>query len=218
MLNALLEALKYIESSLPSFAIALSLGSKLKMRFSSQSLLLGSLISIAPSPTSATISATDQLAILTQMNLHQSYIDNDASLAAAKLWLSLYWPEATFTNTDGFGTVSRNGSGPTNNEGLKFFYDLDHSLFPLNQWYHTVGTWRFIDLGDDTRAGVHWRWRVDWKTNATGVVSTGTYDDVFEKRGEDWKVLNRTSIADPNWPTWLFQPYLDLFPLRFKQS
>ena len=153
-------------------------------------------------PTRAAITSSDQLAILTQMNLHQAYIDNDASLASAKLWLSLYWPEAIFINTDGFGTVNRTGSDPKNNEGLKYFYDFDHSLFPLNQWYHTVGTWRFIDLGSDTQAGVHWRWRVDWKANATGVVSAGVYDDVFEKRNGIWKVLNRTSTADPNWREW----------------
>jgi hypothetical protein len=58
------------------------------------------------------------------------------------------------------------------------------------------------------RVDAHWNWRVDWKANTTGVVSTGYYDDVFEKRDGVWKVLHRTSNDDPNWPIYLFWPYV----------
>jgi hypothetical protein len=78
-------------------------------------------------------------------------------------------------------------------------------------WRHSVGAWE-IDAADassngNQRASVYWKWRVDWKANTTGVVSTGTYNDVFEKRGDEWKVLKRTSRDDPNWPLYLFAPY-----------
>lgn len=58
------------------------------------------------------------------------------------------------------------------------------------------------------RAYVHWNWRVDWKANATGVVSTGTYDDVLEKRNGEWKILAKVSRVDANWPLYLFAPYV----------
>lgn len=58
------------------------------------------------------------------------------------------------------------------------------------------------------RATAHWNWRVDWKANQTGVVSTGYYDDVFEKRDGEWKVLHRISQDDPNWPVQTFWPYI----------
>ena len=78
-------------------------------------------------------------------------------------------------------------------------------------WRHSVGAWEInaaeANSNGDQRASVYWKWRVDWKANTTGVVSTGTYNDVFEKRGDAWKVLKRTSRDDPNWPLYLFAPY-----------
>ena len=54
--------------------------------------------------------------------------------------------------------------------------------------------------------------------NTTGVVSTGTYDDIFEKRNGTWKVLSRVSNVDPNWPTYLFAPYAEAGNLTFRAS
>lgn len=170
--------------------------------------------------SAATLSTDDQVAIINQINLHQVYIDGTRSYADAANWLSLYWPEATFTNTDKFGTSSRSGANISDDQGLKYFYDFDHSVFPLDDWFHSVGAWHFVDLNNTTatQAGIHWRWRVDWKANTTGVVSTGTYDDVFEKRNGTWKCLMRTSIADPNWSDYLFRPYYETASVRFQSS
>lgn len=78
-------------------------------------------------------------------------------------------------------------------------------------WRHSIGACE-IDTADagpngEERAMAYWKWRVDWKANTTGIVSTGTYNDVFETRGGVWKVLHRTSRDDPNWPLYLFAPY-----------
>lgn len=91
-------------------------------------------------------------------------------------------------------------------------YDSAHSVFPLYQWRHSMGVFQIYDApagpSGAVRAKAHWNWRVDWKANQTGVVSTGYYDDIFEKRNGEWKVLNRTSQDDPNWPIQTFWPYI----------
>ena len=91
-------------------------------------------------------------------------------------------------------------------------FDYAHSVFPLYMWRHSVGAFQILPYnnassGGPLRATAFWKWRVDWKANTTGVVSTGTYNDVFEKRGQEWKVLSRVSRDDPNWPLYLFAPY-----------
>ncbi|KAL9618552.1 MAG: hypothetical protein Q9160_006736 [Pyrenula sp. 1 TL-2023] len=188
-------------------------------------------IFLLPSPSLATyaLSTADQLTIINQLNLHQTYIDNDSSYASAALWLSLYWPDAIFTANDKFGSTTWYGADPKNDSSLKQAYDFDHSVFPLNDWFHNVDVYQFVDLdpftpmtdttpSTSTTAKVHWRWRVNWKVNTTGVVSTGTYDDVFEKRGGVWKCKSRVSNIDANWPDWLFRPYFETRDARFKAS
>jgi hypothetical protein len=139
--------------------------------------------------------------IFTQLNLHQAYIDHDASSASAEQYVNLYWPEAnrTVLNPDRETLFS----GP---DGLKMNIDFAHSVFPLSQWAHSLGPFEITDVGGGI-ANTHWRWRVDWQANTTAVVSIGYYDDVFEKRNETWKCLVRVSHDDPNWPLYLFAPY-----------
>ncbi|MFJ7060779.1 NAD(P)-binding domain-containing protein [Streptomyces microflavus] len=147
------------------------------------------------------LTPADRFEIFEQLTLHQRRIDNDASRASVDSYVDLYWPEATFTVHD---LRTQTFTGP---EGLKSLYDFAHSVFPLEKWFHDVG-WFEIDGGGDT-AAVTWRWRVNWKESNEGVVSTGTYQDRFERRDGVWKVIDRISDIDPNWPAALFQPYLD---------
>lgn len=143
-------------------------------------LLVAAAIPKAIAQTSLTTS--DQLTIVNQINLHQTYIDADSSYASAVRWLSLYWPEATFTANDKFGTVSRTGADPINDDGIKYLYDFDHSVFPLSDWFHSLGPHQFVDFdGSGTpvynaqnQTRVHWRWRVDWKVNTTGQSASRT--------------------------------------------
>jgi hypothetical protein len=72
--------------------------------------------------------------------------------------------------------------------------------------------------GSADRAEAHWRWVVSWKDKHVGTVSTGTYDDIFERRDGIWKCLERTSKTDPNWPEDLFQPLIDAADSNFKAS
>ncbi len=149
----------------------------------------------------APLTVADRFEIYEQLVRHQRYIDNDASRASADKYVGLYWPDATFTVHD---LRAQTFTGP---EGLKSLYDYAHSVFPLEQWFHDVG-WFEIDGGGDT-AVVSWRWLVHWKEGNQGVVSTGTYQDRFERRAGVWKVIDRISDVDPNWPAALFQPYID---------
>lgn len=110
----------------------------------------------------------------------------------------------------------------TGEREIRSNYDYAHSVFPLSRWRHSVGAFEISDgplpnypsplsntsAGGNERAYVHWNWRVDWRANTTGVVSTGTYDDVFEKRNGEWKVLAKVSRDDANWPLYLFEPYV----------
>jgi hypothetical protein len=68
------------------------------------------------------------------------------------------------------------------------------------------------------RKEAHWRWVVSWKAEHVGTVSTGTYNDIFERRDGIWKCLKRTSKTDPNWPEDLFKPFLDAADTTFKAS
>jgi hypothetical protein len=52
----------------------------------------------------------------------------------------------------------------------------------------------------------------------SGTVSTGTYDDRFERRNGIWKCLERVSNVDRNWPAALFQPWVDREKETFRAS
>lgn len=148
------------------------------------------------------LTATDRFEIYEQLNLHQTYIDNAPDCVYALKYVSLYWPEASFTVIDPDRETTFTGP-----KEMQQNYDFAHSVFPLASWYHSVPVWEIIESKVSNQAITHWRWRVDWKANSTGVVSTGTYDDIFEKRNGVWKCLKRVSRDDPNWPLWLFAPY-----------
>ena len=106
-----------------------------------------------------------------------------------------------------------NKPSPLSHREIRGNYDYAHSVFPLYQWRHSVGAFQITPHKNASspylQASTFWKWRVDWKANTTGVVSTGTYNDVFEKRGDEWKVLTRVSRDDPNWPLYIFAPYAD---------
>ncbi|NHZ42232.1 hypothetical protein F1609_18945 [Massilia sp. CCM 8693] len=156
------------------------------------------------------LSTSDRFEIFEQLNLHQRYIDNDASLASAQTYIGLYWPEAEFSVKDIRENVFRGVAG------LKQLYDYAHSVFPLHLMRHALGT--FVIDGGDNVALVEWNWIVTWKAEKEGVVSTGTYTDRFEKRNGVWKCLARASNVDPNWPADLFQPWVDQQETTFKAS
>ena len=103
---------------------------------------------------------------------------------------------------------------------MKQMFDYAHSVFPMDKWFHAMGTFEITGTGTGTgtRAEAHWRWIVSWKADRVGTVSTGTYDDVFERRDGIWKCLERTSKSDPNWPTDLFQTFVDAADRTFKPS
>lgn len=148
------------------------------------------------------LSLLDRFAIYEQLALHQSYIDNPPDCIYAEKYANLYWPEASFTVIDPDRETTFTGP-----KELRANYDYAHTVFPLYQWAHSVPVWEISESRTSNQAKVHWRWRVDWRSNTTGVVSTGTYDDVFEKRDGTWKCLKRVSRDDPNWPLYLFAPY-----------
>ena len=175
--------------------------------------ILSLLLSFTPSPTKAAFSATDRFLIYEQLNLHQAYIDHDASRASALQYASLYWPEAIFT-VDDLGNI-KVFKGL---DEIKSAYDFDHSVYPIYQWAHSFGPFVITEGDNDDRANVEWRWRVDWKANTTGVVSTGRYEDVFERRNGTWKVLTKLSVDDENWPLYLFNGYTLASNLTFKSS
>lgn len=156
------------------------------------------------------LTPADRFEIFEQLTLHQRCIDNDASRESVDKYIDLYWPEATFTVHD---LRTQTFTGP---EGLKNLYDYAHSVFPLHKWFHEVGWFEITGVGDT--ATVSWRWRVNWKEDGEGVVSSGTYQDRFERRAGVWKVIERISDIDPNWPAALFQPYVDRQDELFKAS
>ena len=103
---------------------------------------------------------------------------------------------------------------------LKRMYDYAHSVFPIHKWSHDLGPFSIEGSGD--RATATWRWIVNWRSEVQGVVSTGIYHDVWEKRDGVWKCVERTSDIDQNWPLQAFQPYVDrqdgTLPRVVKQS
>ncbi|MGI4756031.1 MAG: hypothetical protein ACRYGF_04190 [Janthinobacterium lividum] len=126
----------------------------------------------------------DRFSIFEQLNLHQRCIDTPWGAEAAAQYVDIYWPEGKFVLNDVRHTEF---SQP---EGLKRMFDYAHSVFPLNKWFHTIGP--FEITGNTTEAKTEWRWSVNCKAEKEGVVSTGTYTDLFEKRGVIWKCLERT--------------------------
>jgi hypothetical protein len=74
----------------------------------------------------STLTTSDKFAIVEQLNLHQAYIDNDGSCHNAKLYASLYWPDASFRAID----PNRDGTA-TGHVQIRGAYDYDHSVFPL---------------------------------------------------------------------------------------
>lgn len=49
-----------------------------------------------PACTVGLLTPTDRFSIFEQLSLHQSYIDHSLTCDNAKLYASLYWPEASF--------------------------------------------------------------------------------------------------------------------------
>ena len=157
-----------------------------------------------------TLSFQDRFEIFELMNRHQQCIDGDASRASAMAYVDLYWPEGKMTVND-IRHVTFEGP-----EGLKRMYDYAHSVFPLHKWSHDMGPFSIEGSGNQARA--RWRWVVKWRHEVQGTVSTGIYNDVWEKRGGVWKCLERTSDCDQNWPAATFQPYVDQEGERFRAS
>ena len=156
------------------------------------------------------LTTADRFEIFEQINFHQRCIDGNSSREAASTYVDQYWPEAKFTVKD---IRESEFVGP---QGLKQLYDYAHSVFPLHKMRHAVGT--FVINGSENTATADWNWIVTWKDGKEGVVSTGTYSDVFEKRSGVWKCLSRASNVDPNWPADLFQPWVDAQDETFKAS
>jgi hypothetical protein len=156
------------------------------------------------------LSASDKFEILEQLNLHQRYIDNDASLESAQKYQSLYWPEAKFTVND-IRQVTFEGF-----DGMKQMYDFAHSVFPIHKMRHSLGT--FVISGSGNEAFVEWHWIVSWREDDKGTLSTGIYLDTFQKRDGIWKCLERRSDVDKNWPASVFQVWLDKTDETFKTS
>lgn len=160
--------------------------------------------------SSLELTTTDRFDIFEQMNMHQRIIDKGWGREQADLYSALYWPEGEFHIND-LRTSTYAG-----HDGLKQMFDYAHSVFPMDKWSHSMGVFEMSGSGD--KAHVHWRWVVSWKDEQVGTVSTGTYDDVFERRDGVWKCLERTSKTDPNWPAALFQTFLDSAEANFKTS
>lgn len=165
---------------------------------------------MAETTHSEKLTVNDRFEIFEQLNRHQHYIDNDGSLDSARKYVDLYWPEAKMMVHD-IREVTFEGP-----EGMKQLYDYAHSVFPLHKWSHSVGA--FVIDGAGNEATAAWHWIVSWKAEKEGVVSTGTYQDKFQKRNGEWKCLERISTVDPNWPAALFQPFVDDAKNLFKAS
>lgn len=153
---------------------------------------------------------TDRFSILEQLSMHQRIIDKGWGAEQVDQYRALYWPEGKFNINDLRTTTY---AGP---DGMKQMFDYAHSVFPMDKWSHSIGAFEITGSGD--RAEAHWRWVVSWKAEQVGTVSTGTYDDVFERRDGVWKCLERTSKTDPNWPEALFQTYIDAAETNFRAS
>ena len=170
--------------------------------------------------------------------MHQAYIDLEQTCDSSKLYAGLYWPDAAFRVIDEksgrysvvrifkidlrYAQMFSDGKQFTGHQQIRGNFDYAHSVFPLYQWRHSMGVFQIYDApagpNGTMRAKAHWNWRVDWKANQTGVVSTGYYDDVYEKRNGVWKVFHRVSRDDPNWPIQIFAPYIANELDAFKSS
>ena len=160
--------------------------------------------------TTNDLTVLDRFTIFEQMNMHQLIIDKGWGREQVGLYNGLYWPEGRFNINDLRTTTY---AGP---DGMKQMFDYAHSVFPMDNWSHSMGAFEITGSGD--RAEAHWRWVVSWKAEQVGTVSTGTYDDVFERRDGVWKCLERTSKTDPNWPENLFQTSIDGADKSFRTS
>ncbi|MBW4549433.1 MAG: nuclear transport factor 2 family protein [Symplocastrum torsivum CPER-KK1] len=156
------------------------------------------------------LTVTDRFTIFEQLNMHQRCIDKGWGREQVDLYNRLYWAEAKFNVND---LRTSTFEGP---DGMKQMFDYAHSVFPMDKWFHSMGAFEISGSGD--RAEAHWRWVVSWKAEHVGTVSTGTYDDIFERRDGIWKCLERTSKTDPNWPEDLFGPFFDAADTTFKAS
>jgi hypothetical protein len=156
------------------------------------------------------LTVADRFELFEHLQRHQRCIDNDGSRTSAMKYVDLYWPEAKFTVHDLRDTTFERP------EGLKKLYDYAHSVFPLHKWFHTVGS--FDIRGEGDTAEVFWQWIVSGREEKIGTVSTGTYDDRFERRNGVWKCLERVSNIDPNWPASMFQSWVDRENETFKSS
>lgn len=152
----------------------------------------------------------DRFAIFEQMNLHQRRIDDSWGREQAQAYVDLYWPGGIFHVHD------LRDQTFTGDEGLKQLYDYAHSVFPIEKWSHTMGP--FSITGSGNQATADWRWLVMWRHEIQGIVSSGLYHDTWEKRDGIWKVVERTSTIDQNWPAQLFQPYVDREEELFRAS
>ena len=92
------------------------------------------------------MSVADRFEIFEQLQRHLRSIDNDASRASAIESVDLYWPEGKFTVHD---LRHNRFEGP---EGLKRRYDYAHSVFPLHQCFHSVGSFDIRGAGDTAEA------------------------------------------------------------------
>ncbi len=157
-----------------------------------------------------TLPVEDRFAIFEQMNLHQKRIDAGWGREQAGAYVDLYWPEGKMTVRDLRDALF---DGP---EGLKRMYDYAHSVFPIEKWSHDLGP--FSIEGSGNHATANWRWIVKWRHEIQGTVSTGIYEDSWEKRGGVWKCVERLSTIDQNWPLQTFQPYVDRQDELFRES
>ena len=156
------------------------------------------------------LTSIDRFEIFEQLNLHQRRIDTPWGRQAADQYADLYWPEGKFNVHDVRVSTFEGG------DGMKKMFDYAHSVFPMDKWFHSMGVFEITGAGDE--ATVDWRWTVSWRADHTGTVSTGTYKDRFQRRDGIWKCLERTSNVDANWPTNLFQQYIDTAGKTFKTS
>jgi hypothetical protein len=156
------------------------------------------------------LSLQDRFEIFEQLQLHQHYIDTPFGSESVKQYQSLYWPECKFTVRDLRSQVFEGYIG------MKTMFDFAHSVFPIEKWFHTMGSFEIRGAG--TEATANWRWLVSWREDNVGTVSTGTYADRFQKRDGVWKCLERLSQTDPNWPEEFFQTFLDKAPQTSRES
>jgi hypothetical protein len=120
------------------------------------------------------LTVTDRFTIFEQLNVHQRYIDKGCGREQVDLYNHLYWAEAKF-NVNNLRTSTFEGL-----DGIKQMFDYAHSVFPMKKWFHSMGAFEISGSGDQAEA--HWRWVVSWKAEHVGTVSTGTYDDIFERQ------------------------------------